>query len=240
MNKKIETKLVDVLKNHFKEVEKYDYLTIKLIYTRSGSKQVFPIYSIGNKLIDSEITCPRNSEYFMLSSSFDETFSTENYNNVEFKIYPDGSYESRYWWDDEKAMADKLSREEVFYQWLNDRLILDIFAFEKEQGLLKYEFYDDENHYESSWDEGKFEFSFVKGELSYKIFLEKDGVQRELPIPLKTNVLKEIKEHYQITNTELNTVWEKWNKLTIRSPHNDIPYPDYKNYVFYEYEELTS
>ncbi|MFL1894056.1 hypothetical protein ACJRPK_00035 [Aquimarina sp. 2-A2] len=159
----------------------------------------------------------------------------DRFNKLEVIIFPDGTYKEKYWWDDGKEKQDKLNSANVFYQWLNETMMNRIFDYEKEQGLLTPVLDDDGefDYYESSWDKGEFEFKISQNKVIYNITLIKNNIYRISEMPLPDYIENALIEHHQITNQELTEEWKPWNTLLIKSPHNDIPYNDWKTYVTY-------
>lgn len=162
----------------------------------------------------------------------------ERFNKLEVLIFPDGTYKEKYWWDDKKENQDKLNSANVFYQWLNETMMNRIYEFEKEHNLLT-PVYDDDGEFDyhaSSWDYGEFEFKIHQNKLIHNITLTKDGNSRMLKMSLPEYVVKGVLEHHEITNKELTKEWKPWDTLLIKSPHNDIPYKNWEDYVTYSLE----
>lgn len=162
---------------------------------------------------------------------------SKKFNKYQIEIYPNGEVREKEWWDLEKEKKDLLDGAEVFYQWVNERMMSMIFEYEKDDNLVPTQ-YDDDGHLEylSSWDRGLFTFYInEKEELEYKIALTKDGIERLLDMPLKDYFLKEILDHHKITNEKLVTEWQSWNTMELKSPNYDIPYDKREEFVSYIY-----
>lgn len=183
---------------------------------------------------------PKPKEYREFSDEIYERYnsllSTEDkFNSTIIEIDPNGAYSEKYFWDSEQEKQDLLGGAEVFFQWVNERMMSLIFEFEQDNNLLPTRLdADDELEYLSSWDSGVFTFHInEKNELEYKIVLTKNGVERVLDMPLKDYFIEGILNHYQITHTILSDEWKPWNTLIIRSPHTGIPYDKVDEYVSY-------
>ena len=163
----------------------------------------------------------------------------KRFNRLQVKIFPDGTYKEKYYWDEEKEKEDKLTAAKYFYQWTNDTMMNRIFDYEKENNLLTPN-YDEEGDlidYQESWDNGVFTFTIKDNTISHQIILFKNNIERNLPMPLPQYFKEDLLEHYKITNNELKENWKPWNKLVIKSPHNSIPYDEWEDYVTYSLEE---
>lgn len=165
--------------------------------------------------------------------------SLKRFNRVEIKLFPDGNQIEKFWWDDKKEIENKLNSASVFYQWLNETMMNRIFDYERDNNLLTpvYNEDGDFDYHESSWDNGLFEFKVLCDKINHLITLIKDGNSRILNMPLPEYIDKAILEHHEITNNELKKEWDPWNILIIKSPHNDIPYNDWKQYVTYKLDD---
>ncbi|CAM1356522.1 hypothetical protein [Tenacibaculum ascidiaceicola] len=223
--------------------EKYEWDSIKLIisFTESGGYGLELFYKYSSDEYKEIIVSTRElrtniegivSKYHVLKNS------KEKFNKVFILINKNCQIDITYKYDLEKLRVEKLNNSLVFYQWANETLMNRIFDYEKEHNLLKpiYDEDDDLVDYENSWDSGVFTFKIVNNKLDYNIELIKDGISRNLPMPLPEYFIKGLLEHYKITNEELKEEWQPWNTLVIKSPNNDIPYNSWEEYVTYSLE----
>jgi|GEM_PF-1687316 len=187
---------------------------------------------------------PKPKEYREFSDEiyerYNSLFSTEDkFNSAVIEINPDGAYTEKFFWDSEQEKQDLLDGAEVFYQWVNEIMMSMLFEFEKENNLLPTQYDDDGDlEYLSSWDIGVFTFHITdQNELEYKIILTKDSKERIVDMPLKAYFIEAILYHHKITNTELSDVWQPWNTMILKSPHNDIPYDKREEFVSYILEQ---
>lgn len=223
--------------------ENYNWNIIKLEinFTRSGGYGVKSYYS--EKGIDFQKFSISLVEFYPsieeIINRFHELKKTEDrFNKVLILIKKNSEVDIAYTYDIEKIRVEKLNNSLVFYQWANETLMNRIFDYEKEHNLLKpiYDEDDDLVDYENSWDSGVFTFKIVNNKLDYTIELIKDGISRNLPMPLPEYFVNGLLEHYQITNEELKEEWQPWNTLVIKSPNNDIPYNSWEEYITYSFE----
>ena len=128
-----------------------------------------------------------------------------------------------------------LNNAEVFYQWVNERMMSMIFEYEKDNDLVPTEYDSDGDlEYLSSWDSGVFTFHIDKNNnLVYKVVLTKDGKERTLDLPLRDYFVEGILDHYKVTNNELSDDWKPWNTMILKSLHYDIPYDKREEFVNY-------
>lgn len=231
--------LVSEIKNCYKEFE-YDKLIVDYIFTIEGSYNFIVNYRKDNTDKESEISNkPIRSTVRMMAEVFEEKMNSINkFNRVKIEINLDGTYSEKYWWDSGKEKQDLLNYADVFYQWVNERMMSMIFEHEKDNNLVPTRFDDDGDlEYLSSWDSGVFTFHInKKNELEHKIVLTIDGIDRILEMPLEDYLIEGILQHYQITNSELSDKWKPWNTLIIKSPHNSIPYDKADKFVSYTLE----
>jgi len=160
---------------------------------------------------------------------------SRRFNKYQIELYSNGEVVEKEWWDSEKEKKDLLDGAEVFYQWVNERMMSMIFEYEKDNNLVPA-YYDSDGdlEYLSSWESGVFTFFITdKKELDHSIELVKEGEKRLLDIPLKEYFVQGILEHHQITNTELADEWKPWNVMILKSLHNDIPYDKREEFVTY-------
>lgn len=157
------------------------------------------------------------------------------FNKYQIELYSDGEVVEKEWWDSEKEKKDLLDGAEVFYQWVNERMMSMIFEYEKDNNFIPTHYDSDGDlEYLSSWDSGVFTFLINdKRELDHRIELVKDGKKRLLNIPLEEYFVQGILEHHQVTNTELSDEWKPWNTMILKSLHNDIPYDKREEFVTY-------
>ncbi|TDT46997.1 hypothetical protein CLV90_1064 [Maribacter spongiicola] len=174
---------------------------------------------------------------------FTDTKNTDTqFNQVVLSIDKDFNLKTDYLFNQEFIQVQKINNSKVFYQWLNETMMNRIFEFEKENNLLKpvYDDHGEFDYYESSYDNGVFSFLIKENKVSHNLELIKNGASRDLNMPLPDYVNNGILEHHQITNTELKKEWKPWNKLTIKSPHNDIPFDKCREYVKYSMEKTKA
>lgn len=157
------------------------------------------------------------------------------FNKYQIEIYPNGEDTEKEWWDSEKEKKDLLDAAEVFYQWVNERMMSMIFEYEKDNDLVPTEYDSDGDlEYLSSWDSGVFTFHInEKNNLEYKVVLTKDGKERTLDLPLRDYFVEGILDHYKVTNNELSDEWKPWNTMILKSLHYDIPYDKRDEFVSY-------
>jgi len=163
---------------------------------------------------------------------------SKRFNKYQIEIYFNGEIIEKKWWNSEKEKQDLLDYAELFYQWVNERMMSMIFEYEKDNNLVPTEYdLDGDLEYLSSWDSGVFTFHInSKNELGYTIVLTKDGKERTIKMPLKDYFTEGVLEHHKITNTELSDKWKPWNTMVLKSLHYDIPYDRRDEFVSYMME----
>lgn len=160
---------------------------------------------------------------------------SKRFNKYQIEIYPDGEVTEKEWWDSEKEKKDLLDSADVFYQWVNERMMSMIFEYEKDNDLVPTEYDSDGDlEYLSSWDSGVFTFHIDKNNnLVCKVVLTKDGKERTLDLSLRDYFVEGILDHYKVTNNELSDDWKPWNTMILKSLHYDIPYDKREEFVNY-------
>lgn len=163
---------------------------------------------------------------------------TKRFNKYQIEIYSNGEVIEKKWWNSEKEKQDLLDGADVFYQWVNERMMSMIFEYEKDNNLVPTQLDEDGDlEYLSSWDNGVFNFHInEKNSIESKIVLTKDGKERILDLPLEGYFTEGIFEHFRITNTELSDEWKPWNTMILKSLHYDIPYDKREEFVSYTLE----
>ncbi|MBB6005708.1 hypothetical protein [Arcicella rosea] len=144
-------------------------------------------------------------DYYLESQGSDST----RFNRITYRIFSDGRIESKYFWDTEFYIEDLLSTARNTAQWLNDRMLMLMF-----EGQFR----------KKRWDSAIFEFTVADGQVNFK-GTASNKRYKSIPIDLvlPTHVCESIVYHHEVTNEgELKGRWKAWNKLVIRSPHNDI------------------
>ncbi len=165
--------------------------------------------------------------------------SEKKFNTILISLNKNLQLSIEYEYNLQNVETEKLNQSRVFYQWLNETMMNRIYDFEKEKKLLT-PVYDDDGEldfYESSWDEGEFEFKILDNKVLHKITLVKNRISRRLKMSLPDYLINAILEHHKITNQELTEEWSFWNKLIIKSPHNSIPYDRESEFVTYSLEQ---
>ena len=159
----------------------------------------------------------------------------KRFNKYQIEIYSNGEVIEQEWWDSEKEKKDLLDGAEVFYQWVNERMMSMIFEYEKDNDLIPTGYDSDGDlEYLSSWDSGIFTFYInEKNNLEYKVVLTQDGKERILDLPLRDYFVEGILDHYLVTNNELSDEWKPWNTMILKSLHYDIPYDKREEFVSY-------
>ena len=225
-------KLIEVVKDY---VETNNVIIIVKLNKEKVSTR---FYEIKNK--EEVYFRPKPKEYREFSDEiyelYNSLFSTKDkFNSVIIEISPEGLHSEKYFWDSEKEKQDLLEGADVFYQWVNERMMSMIFEYEKDNNLAPTQYDSDGDlEYLSSWDSGVFNFHInEKNNIECKIVLTKDGKERILNLPLKDYFIEGILEHYRITNTELSDEWKPWNTMILKSLHYDIPYDKRDEFVNY-------
>ncbi|MDP5199840.1 hypothetical protein [Flavobacterium sp. DG2-3] len=220
---------------YYKEFS-YDILEVKFTFTLGGSYDIAVYYYNDDK----KETSLDGRELFAYERFIYEIFkdrieTNDKFNIAIFQIQSNGEYSSTYKWEDDKAKQNLLDYAEVFYQWVNDRMMSMIFEYEKENGLVPTQYDDDGDlEYLSSWDSGLFTFHINdKGELEYKIVLTQNGKERILDMPLKDYVIEGFLEHHKSTNGELSDEWKSWDTMELKSYHSSIPHHNRDEFVRY-------
>lgn len=232
--------IVEAIYNYYNEFT-YVKLIIQYEFTESGSYKFLVRYvSDSGELIPTEIDSdPIDDEIEKVSEYFETTIKTEEkFNRFIIEINNDKTYSQKQYWDVKKEKQDLLNSAEVFYQWVNERMMSMIFEFEKDNNLVPTQFDEDGDlQYLSSWDSGVFNFHInEKNNIESKIVLIKDEKERILDLPLKDYFVEGILEHYKITNTELSDEWKPWDTMILKSLHYDIPYDKRDEFVSYVLE----
>ena len=205
-----EQEIVKAFYEYYKEFS-YDILEVKFIFTIGGSYDIYTYYfeDINKKegSLDGKELYPYERQVFELFKS--KIDSKDQFNIVKYKIKNDGSYTVSYKWESEEAYKNLLDYAEVFYQWVNERMMSMIFEYEKDNNLIPTQYDSDGDlEYLSSWDSGVFIFHInEKNDLEYKVSLTQDGKERILDLPLTNYFIEGILQHCKVTNTELSDVW---------------------------------
>lgn len=228
--------LVSEIKKIYIEFE-YDKLLVEYIFSLEGSYNFFVKYQRNGDSTDSELSNkPIRDTVRKMAEKFHETKeSDEKFNRVRIEINIDETYTEEYWWDSVREKQDLLESAQVFYQWVNDRMMSMIFEYEKDNNLLPIQYdLDDDLEYLSSWDSGVFTFHInEKKDLEQKIVLTKEGKERNLDLPMKDYFVEGILGHHKVTNIELSSEWKPWNTMILKSLHYDIPYDKREEYISY-------
>ena len=228
--------LVEQVIKNYTEFD-YDKLVVEYIFTLQGSYNFIVTYMNGPNSTESEISdkAIRDTARQMIEKYNQLKDSSRKFNHVKIVVNKDGSYSELYWWDIQKEKQDLLDYAEVFYQWVNERMMSMIFEYEKDNNLIPTQYDSDGDlEYLSSWDSGVFTFHInEENDLEYKVSLTQDGKERILDLPLKNYFIEGILEHYKVTNTELSDVWKPWNTMILKSLHYDIPYDKREEFVSY-------
>ena len=228
--------LVSDIISEYKEFE-YDKLIAKYIFTLEGSYSFSVYYEKDGELMETEKSnkAIRETVRKMINKFQEYKDSNQKFNRVKIVINKEGFYEQQYCWDKLLERQDLLDYAEVFYRWVNERMMSIIFEYEKENGLVPTRFDSDGDlEYLSSWDSGVFTFYVHdKDEFQYSIVLLKDGIERVLHMPLNDFLKAGILEHHKETNINLGEDWKPWNTMILKSPHNDIPHDKRLEYLSY-------
>ncbi|WP_125719575.1 hypothetical protein [Flavobacterium ustbae] len=231
-----EQEIVKAFYDYYKEFP-YDTLEVKFIFTLGGSYDIYTFYYKDNNKNEGTLD---GRELYTYERQVHEYFETkidsiDQFNIVLYTIKEDGSYSISCKWESENANQNLLDYAEVFYRWVNDRMMSMIFEFEKDNNLVPTQYDSDGDlEYLSSWDSGIFTFHInEKNNLEYKVVLTQDGKERILDLPLKDYFVEGILDHYLVTNNELSNEWKPWNTMILKSNHNDIPH--YKRGEFVSY-----
>ncbi|MBZ4043854.1 hypothetical protein [Flavobacterium hibisci] len=231
-----EQEIVNAFCNYYIE-ELYDLLEVKFIFTLGGSYDIYTSYYKDGNKINTDLD---GRELFFYENQVSNFFKSkiatkEKFNIVIFKIKDSENYSISYHWENSKEKQDLLNYAEVFYQWVNERMMSMLFEYEKDNNLLPTQYDDDGDlDYLSSWDSGIFTFHISnKNELKHNIVLTKDGKERTVEMPLKDYFIEGLLEHHSITNNELSDEWKPWNTMILKSLHYDIPYDKREEFVSY-------
>lgn len=229
--------ILNIINKFFKEKD-WDKILIEIDFTESGGYEPqLTIIKGDEKSLWGEFELFDIAD--IIHKKQKEVLNTsEKFNKAKIEIYSDGTYSEYYWWDSGLQNQDLLNYADVFYQWVNDRMMSMIFEFEKDNDLVPTQYdADGDLEYLSSWDSGVFTFHIdKKNSLEYKIVLIKEGKERVLDMPLKDFFKEGMLEHYKITNTELTHEWKPWNTMILKSNHNDIPHDKRNEFVSYVME----
>jgi hypothetical protein len=145
------------------------------------------------------------NDFYLQSQLSEDT----RFNRITLKITSDLKIESKYFWDQEYYLKDKLQGVRVFPQWLNDRML--ILMFEK--------FYKNKK-----WDSAIFEFQVFQGTVIFKAVVsegQSNNIKIEKPLP-KFESESILLHHKSMNEGELKDYCKQWNTLIIKSPNNDI------------------
>lgn len=233
-------KLVEVVKDYVKNNN------VIIIVKLNKEKVSTRFYEIKN---NEEVPFrPKPKEYRDFSDElynlYNSLFLTnDRFNSVLIEINNDGQYSEKYFWDSQQEKQDLLDGAEVFYQWVNERMMSIIFEYEKNNDLLPTQYGSNGDlEYLESWDSGLFTFQINDNkDLISNIILIKDGKERKLNMQLEKYFVESIINHHQITNNELSEEWSPWNVMILKSPNDDIPFDkrdEFVNYIL-EYFFLT-
>lgn len=148
------------------------------------------------------------------------------YSDVEFEINPDGSYTSRYWYDEER-----LNKQEYDLAMLraND------FPHAAATNLVNYHFFDVK--FKRKFTRIHWTMEVNNGEAFFEVY-SINIKNQQLPIDISVNGTQlyliddkslyfeefwknQLLKHYQVTNNGiLKDVWKPWNKIIISIPPN--------------------
>ena len=214
---------------------KYQKLNSYSLLEEGYDIRVFYNTNINNKETDLDGRELFKYERYIYDLFINKIETNDKFNIVIYKIKNDGSHSSLYLWENEKSHQNLLDYAEVFYQWVNERMMSMIFEYEKDNDLVPTEYDSDGDlEYLSSWDSGVFTFHInEKNNLDYKVVLTKDGKERTLDLPLRDYFIEGILDHYKVTNNELSDEWKPWNTMILKSLHYDIPYDKRDEFVNY-------
>ncbi|PAM95286.1 hypothetical protein B4N84_08410 [Flavobacterium sp. IR1] len=233
-----EQEIVKAFYDYYKEFS-YDTLEVKFIFTLGGSYDTYTFYFEDDNKREGTLD---GRELYIYEREVFKIFNTrlsskDQFNVVTFKIKNDGTYSTSYVWENEKAKKNLLDSAEVFYQWVNDRMMSMIFEYEKDNNLVPTQLDSDGDlEYLSSWDSGVFTFHINENNhLEHKVVLKKEGKERFLDLPLKDYFVEGMLDHHEVTNTELSEEWKPWNTMILKSLHYDIPYDKRDEFVTYTF-----
>lgn len=219
--------LVSDIRKEYTEFE-YDKLIAEYVFTLEGSYSFIVYYEKDCAFTETEKSnrAIRETVRKMTQKFQEYKYSDRKFNRVKLLITKDGTYEQQYCWDNLLERQDLLDYAEVFYRWVNERMMSMIFEYDKENDLVPTRFdCDGDLEYLSSWDSGVFTFYVNdKEELEYNVVLLKDEKERVLHMPLKDYFKAAILGHHKETNINLVQDWKPWNTMILKSPHNDIPH----------------
>ena len=136
------------------------------------------------------------------------------YSDVEFEINPDGSYTSRYWFDEERLYKEEYD---------SAMLVAKDFPHAEANSLV--------NHQLAYKQKFKRKFErivltyWIENELPYFELYSFNKKNQKLPIELDDEYIKNtneiLKKHYESTNNGiLKDVWKPWNRIIISIPPN--------------------
>lgn len=136
------------------------------------------------------------------------------YSDVEFEINPDGSYTSRYWFDEERLYKEEYD---------SAMLVAKDFPHAEANSLV--------NHQLAYKQKFKRKFErivltyWIENELPYFELYSINKKNQKLPIELDDEYIKNtnniLKRHYETTNNGiLKDVWKPWNKIVLSIPPN--------------------
>ncbi|OAZ05198.1 hypothetical protein [Flavobacterium succinicans] len=174
--------IIEIIVSHLKEFKwKQAEIVIQITPASIGYETLFFIDE-NNNVEDFWIDFKNIRKLFdRLRKNYNESKDTaDKFNRYKLILRKDETFLDKYWWDAEEDKKDLLDGAEVFYQWVNERMMSMIFEYEKDNDLVPTQYDSDGDlEYLSSWDSGKFTFHInEKNELEYRIVLTKDGKER--------------------------------------------------------------
>ena len=207
----------------------FDNLSIDGYY-RNGFTGSIPMYKNDN-LIDVslddfmemyDLLIDDFQKYFSELYSNNEHYNLPKWNTVTFEIKSNGEYLSKYWYDEERVISEKLSTEKDFPHAVANNLV-------------NYHFSDAK--FKRKFTRIHWTMEVKNGEAFFEVYsINKKNQQLPLDLSVKGTQLYQVEgkslyfeefwknqllKHYEATNNGiLKDVWKPWNKIVISIPPN--------------------
>ena len=205
----------------------FDNLSIDGYY-RNGFAGSIPMYK-NDSLIDVslddfmemyDLLIDDFQKYFSELHSNNNHYSLPEWNTVNFEIKSNGEYQSKYWYDEERVISEKLSIEKDF-------------PHAAATNLVNYHFFD--TKFKRKFTRIHWTMEVKNGEAFFEVYsISKKNQQLSIDISVNGTQLyliddkslyfeefwkNQLLKHYQVTNNGiLKDVWKPWNKIIISIP----------------------
>jgi hypothetical protein len=206
----------------------FDNLSIDGYY-RNGFAGSIPMYK-NDSLIDVslddfmemyDLLIDDFQKYFSELHSNNNHYSLPEWNTVNFEIKSNGEYQSKYWYDEERVISEKLSIENDFPHAAATNLVnYHFFEIKFKRKFTRIHWTMEVKNGESFFDI----YSINKKNQKLPVELQEIGVMfnvEDQKVYFEKFWKYSLLKHYEATNNGiLKDVWKPWNKIVISIPPN--------------------